>query len=219
MSLKVNYKDDMFSGKRKYRVTQNADGTISLDDVTNYAQQGDIFTSNDINATNIEVNKNSQGLVTERNTTNQQISAERSYVDTKIAAERNTTNTQITAERNYVDGKVADINSSINSTNNTVSANSTLIGQIKTVRRFTLTTGGWSGSAPYTQTVTLSGIISADTPIPLIEYPDNVTADQKNQIDKSTNMITSITTNNGSVTVVCKFKKPTINLTIALKGE
>ena len=73
MSLKIDYKDDMFSGKRKYRVTQNADGTISLDDVTNYAQQGDIFTSNDINTTNTEVNKNSQGLVTERNTTNQQI--------------------------------------------------------------------------------------------------------------------------------------------------
>lgn len=201
MSLKTDYKNDMFSGKRKYQVTQNTDGTISLDDVTVYEQQGDVFSADDINATNIEVNKNTQGLVNERNETNNQ-----------ITQERNTTNQQITQERNYVDGKFNTINKQISNINAAIS-------EIKVVRKFTLTTGGWSSSAPYTQTVNVSGITSADTPIPLIEYPDNVTADQKNQIDKGTNMITSITTNNGSVTVVCKFKKPTINLTIALKGE
>lgn len=197
MSLKTDYKNDMFSGKRKYQVTQNTDGTISLDDVTVYEQQGDVFSADDINATNAEVNKNAQGLVTERNETNEQIN------DTK----------------KYIDNKVAEINKSIDNVDKKVSSNSALIGEIKTVKKFTLITGGWSSSAPYTQTVNVSGITSADTPIPLIEYPDNVTADQKNQIDKGTNMITSITTNNGSVTVVCKFKKPTINITIALKGE
>lgn len=201
MSLKTDYKNDMFSGKRKYQVTQNSDGTISLDDVTTYTQQGDVFSASDINATNIEVNKNTQGLIIERTETNKQ-----------IIQERNTTNQQITQERNYADEKFNTINEQINSIN-------VLIDEIKKVRKFTLTTGGWSSNAPYTQTVNVSGITSSDTPIPLIEYPDNVTADQKNQIDKSTNMITSITTNNGSVTVVCKFKKPTINLTIALKGE
>lgn len=190
MSLRTNYKDDMFAGKRKYQVTNNADGTISLDDVTVYTQQGDVFSSGDINATNTEVNKNAQRLIDERNETN----------------------SQITQERNYVDEKVSTINGQISNIN-------TAISEIKAVRKFTLTTGGWSSSAPYTQIVNVSGITSSDTPIPLIEYPDNVTADQKNQIDKGTNMITSITTNNGSVTVVCKFKKPTINLTIALKGK
>ena len=197
MSLRTDYKNDMFSGKRKYQVTQNPDGTISLDDVTVYVQQGDVFAANDINTTNAEVNKNTKGLVDERKTTNQ----------------------QIVSERDYVDGKISTLNTNISNVDKRVDSVNTLISEIKTVRKFTLTTGGWSGSAPYTQTVNVSGITSADTPIPLIEYPDNMTSDQKNQIDKSTNMITSITTNNGSVTVVCKFKKPTINLTIALKGE
>lgn len=56
MSLKENYKNDMFEGRRKYRMTENADGTISLDDVTQYKQVGDVFSSDDINATNKAVN-------------------------------------------------------------------------------------------------------------------------------------------------------------------
>lgn len=56
MSLKENYKNDMFEGRRKYRMTENADGTVSLDDVTQYKQVGDIFSSDDINATNKAVN-------------------------------------------------------------------------------------------------------------------------------------------------------------------
>lgn len=52
MALKTNYKDDVFTGKRKYRITNNDDGTVSLDDVTTYTQQGDIFGAADINAIN-----------------------------------------------------------------------------------------------------------------------------------------------------------------------
>ncbi len=56
MNLKTTYKDDKFSGRRKYQVIKNDDGTISLDDVTDYAEEGDIFSSHDINATNKAVN-------------------------------------------------------------------------------------------------------------------------------------------------------------------
>ena len=55
MALKTNYKDDVFTGKRKYRITNNDDGTVSLDDVTVYTQQGDIFGAADINAINKEI--------------------------------------------------------------------------------------------------------------------------------------------------------------------
>ena len=55
--LKTNYKDDAWVGKRKYSKTDNSDGTISLDDVTEYTQEGDSFGAADINKTNAEVNK------------------------------------------------------------------------------------------------------------------------------------------------------------------
>lgn len=57
MSLKTDYKDAMFDGQRRYRLIQNEDGTYSLPDATTYTQQGDKFGANDINSTNIEINK------------------------------------------------------------------------------------------------------------------------------------------------------------------
>lgn len=54
--LKTDYKDDVYSGDRKYQETQNADGTVSLEDVTEYTQEGDIFGASDANATNEAVN-------------------------------------------------------------------------------------------------------------------------------------------------------------------
>lgn len=58
--LKTNYKDDVLNTskntKRKYNTIQNSDGTISLEDVTEYMQNGDDFGAADINATNAKVN-------------------------------------------------------------------------------------------------------------------------------------------------------------------
>lgn len=60
MALKENYKDDILdvsvNTKRKYRMTENQDGTISLEDETVYTQEGDSFGSGDMNATNGKVN-------------------------------------------------------------------------------------------------------------------------------------------------------------------
>lgn len=58
MSLKTDYKDDIYSGKRRYRIIQNDDGTVSFDDVTDYTQDGDIYSAGDVNATNKAVNQN-----------------------------------------------------------------------------------------------------------------------------------------------------------------
>jgi hypothetical protein len=56
MALKADYKDDMFAGDRKYRMAQNTDGTVKIEDVTTYTQNGDKFGANDINATNKAIN-------------------------------------------------------------------------------------------------------------------------------------------------------------------
>lgn len=55
--LKTDYKDDVYSGERKYQETQNADGTVSFNDVTEYTQEGDVYGSEDVNATNKAVNE------------------------------------------------------------------------------------------------------------------------------------------------------------------
>lgn len=59
-TLPVNFKDDILangmSGKRRYNMIQNTDGTVSLEDVTDYTQVGSVFGSAQINATNEAVN-------------------------------------------------------------------------------------------------------------------------------------------------------------------
>lgn len=61
MALPTNYKDDVLGdsmdGKRRYRVIENSDGTISLEDVTEYSQTGSDFGAFDINQINEEINK------------------------------------------------------------------------------------------------------------------------------------------------------------------
>ena len=55
-NLRTNYKDDVFTGKRKYSEIDNGDGTISFDDVTDYAQVGDTYGAAQINETNDVIN-------------------------------------------------------------------------------------------------------------------------------------------------------------------
>ena len=59
-TLPVNFKDDILNagmdGKRKFTITQNTDGTSSIEDVTEYDQIGSNFGSAQINATNTAVN-------------------------------------------------------------------------------------------------------------------------------------------------------------------
>lgn len=55
-NLKTNYKNFTWSGKKKFRLTNNADGTVSLEDATSYTQVGDSINAGDLNAINSEVN-------------------------------------------------------------------------------------------------------------------------------------------------------------------
>ena len=61
MALRTDYKDDILdtsvNEKRKYNLITNSDGTVSLEDVTEYSQVGDSFGGADINRTNEEINR------------------------------------------------------------------------------------------------------------------------------------------------------------------
>lgn len=175
MSLKTDYKDDMFSGKRKYQVTNNDDGTISLDDVTTYHQQGDVFSSYDINTTNTAVNQNADGLSDEISTRAQQ-----------IAAEQSTRAQQINA--------------------------------VKATRNVTFPASGWSASAPYSQTVSVSGITSGDSPIISLYISNNTDAATAKAAKKAYGNVDGGTTGNGTVTLYCYNGKPSANFSVSIKG-
>ena len=61
MALRTDYKDDILdtsvNEKRKYNLITNSDGTVSLEDMTEYSQFGDSFGGADINRTNGEINR------------------------------------------------------------------------------------------------------------------------------------------------------------------
>jgi hypothetical protein len=52
--LKPDYKDAMYDGARKYKITSNADGTSGITDETVYTQEGDPSTNKAINRINGE---------------------------------------------------------------------------------------------------------------------------------------------------------------------
>ncbi|MFR3649661.1 MAG: hypothetical protein ACLTXE_21665 [Enterocloster aldenensis] len=153
MSLKTNYKDDKFAGKRLYKITSQDDGIVTLDDVTHYAETGDIFSAQDMNDTNEAVNR----------------------IDEDIGI---------------------------------------LKGEVKV----NIPVSGWNASAPYVQTISIPGMRGTYSPTPGMLYPDAMTEEQKTQIDKSSNMITKLETIDGGIRVTCKFRKPTADMIISLKG-
>lgn len=59
--LKTDYKDDVFSGNRKFRPISNPDGTASFVDMTDYSQVGDTYGAAEINAQNTFINE--KGIV------------------------------------------------------------------------------------------------------------------------------------------------------------
>lgn len=53
--MRTDWKDDVFE-QRKYNMTNNSDGTVSLTDATVYSQQGDAFGAKELNAIGAEIN-------------------------------------------------------------------------------------------------------------------------------------------------------------------
>jgi len=79
----------------------------------------------------------------------------------------------------------------------------------------TLTAAGWTGSGPYTQTVTVTGIASTDEPIVdvLLSSNNAIAAEEL----EAWAMVSKITTSTNSITAVCLEDKPQINLSVRLK--
>lgn len=83
----------------------------------------------------------------------------------------------------------------------------------------TFTVAGWSASAPYVQTVNAIGI-TADSQPTLYQYKSaDITEANASAYNKAFSAIASGTGSTGAGTVTWKcFKKPAIDITVALKG-
>ena len=76
-----------------------------------------------------------------------------------------------------------------------------------------LPASNWSDSAPYTQSVTVNGIVADDNPIVDINMSD--TLDSSATLE-SWNLVDRISTTNGNIIAYCYNEKPTIDLSVNL---
>lgn len=86
------------------------------------------------------------------------------------------------------------------------------------VKYVTIPSYKWTSSAPYEQTIIVDGVKATDVPTISLSLDDVETESQKKQMQKSWNFVDYITMNDGSITAVCKFKKPTVDMSIVIKG-
>lgn len=78
----------------------------------------------------------------------------------------------------------------------------------------TLSSSGWSSSAPYTQTVAVAGILASDNPIIDVVLSDDASTAQS-QLE-AWGEVNRIITSDGNITAYCYEKVPTIDLPINL---
>ena len=92
------------------------------------------------------------------------------------------------------------------------------IVELRSVKTATLSSSGWSSSAPYTQTVNVSGITADDSPIIALYITGSPSSPNVKNMAKSYGYIDRAVTGSGTITFYCYNKKPTVNITVSIKG-
>lgn len=78
-----------------------------------------------------------------------------------------------------------------------------------------LPASGWNGSGPYTNTVSVNGILGTDTPIVDV-YISGQTANKKQQLADAWALINNIQTQNGAIVAECLSSAPSIDIPIKM---
>ena len=107
--------------------------------------------------------------------------------------------------------------SALSNLSTTVSNLSTTVGTKAVVKYFigNLSASSWSSSKPYTQTVSISGVLNTDKPKADIIL-SSTTATALNEIE-SWACVSKIIAGNNSITATCLDKKPTVNMSVQLE--
>lgn len=77
-----------------------------------------------------------------------------------------------------------------------------------------LKSSGWSSSAPYSQAITVSGILATDIPFADVDMSG---ASAGSNLLTAWGLVGRIVANAGSVTAYCYEEKPTVNISLILK--
>lgn len=89
---------------------------------------------------------------------------------------------------------------------------------LRETRIIVLPSSGWSASAPYTQTVQVSGVTAEDTPIISLYHPAGTTYEEEKAAKKAYSCISWVDTGPGTITATCLGKKPAAKIQLILKG-
>ena len=106
-----------------------------------------------------------------------------------------------------IDTAVTDAKAKIDRTKSDIASSTKVI-------EVTLLANGWSVSAPFLQSVTITEINSQSQPIASPKIPRGASKEYK----KACECIDGFETNNGAVTFYCNRKCPSENITVLLKG-
>lgn len=113
------------------------------------------------------------------------------------------TDLQNKTDKTYVDDQISEVN--------------TLLGEKATSKNFTATipTTGWSSSAPYTNTVTVSGILASDSNFPVSPVYSDTLSTRTAQLE-AWGKVTMIAAGDNSITVTCDEELPTTAIPIQI---
>lgn len=81
-----------------------------------------------------------------------------------------------------------------------------------------LPASGWSATAPYMQRVAVPGLLATDSPMLVRIILEGATSEQVKAYNKAFGMIDDGDTADGQATFKCYNKKPTVDITVGLKG-
>lgn len=81
----------------------------------------------------------------------------------------------------------------------------------------TLTASGWSASAPYSQTVTVTGLLATDDPFVDVSLSGASTTDAANALLEAWAFVGRVTAGAGTLTACCYEEKPTVAIPLILK--
>ena len=126
------------------------------------------------------------------------------------------TDLQNKADKTYVDGQISTVNTLIATKADTTYVN-TELGKKATSNNFTATipTTGWSSSAPYTNTITVSGMLASDSNFPVSPVYSDTLSTRTAQLE-AWGKVTMIAAGDNSITVTCDEEIPTTAIPIQI---
>ncbi len=90
--------------------------------------------------------------------------------------------------------------------------------ELTKVRSLKLSSGGWSYSTPYTQTVAADWITANHAPVISCGLPDTISADNVKKMKKAYGFIDRAVTGSGSITFYCYRDRPSADINVYVKG-